>query len=355
MGTDGILWKSRPDFALVLASSCPSGLPEVVRLRAAISKAMFHSLANEPHSSAPARVRHQSTPSGGGPAAHIYVGCGVIDSQLRPSLWADPFWLVAPTALDCLVRYSDYLDSRSDLVSFLSPLAGKILICDCSLKSDCHARVLVDRVNLSFPLKLPGLALPRHLRDPVSRSTTNSLNLASGDLAGCPIVSSGDPACLDDVPDESDDEGWPSPPPGAIDEIVALNETIRGGVSGPHSERPGWLPSWFELIRVVRSAPEPIFWEIFSGSAGLTKEFVRQGWTCGPPIDVIFNPDFDCLNPGFVGVVIGLILERRVRVLHVGPPCASFSMAVNRFPQYAMRSKAFPDGFREFLLTVWLR
>ena len=89
----------------------------------------------------------------------------------------------------------------------------------------------------------------------------------------------------------------------------------------------------------------PVFWEIFSGKAGLTREYLRQGWPCGPPVDILYNTDFDVLNPLFLCVVLGLIFERLIAMLHLGPPCASFSMAVNRFKTYAMRDSAQPGGF----------
>ena len=50
------------------------------------------------------------------------------------------------------------------------------------------------------------------------------------------------------------------------------------------------------------------------------------------------------LNPFFMAVVIGILLEGRVLLLHMGPPCSSFSMAVNRFVTYAMRSYEYPLG-----------
>ena len=51
------------------------------------------------------------------------------------------------------------------------------------------------------------------------------------------------------------------------------------------------------------------------------------------------------MNPFILAVVLGLIFERLVRVLHLGPPCSSFSMACNRFKRYAMRSSREPAGF----------
>jgi hypothetical protein len=55
----------------------------------------------------------------------------------------------------------------------------------------------------------------------------------------------------------------------------------------------------------------------------------------------------DLLNPGFLYIVLGIILEKRVCLLWLGPPCASFSMAINRFSHLCMRSLRFPDGIPE--------
>ena len=87
-----------------------------------------------------------------------------------------------------------------------------------------------------------------------------------------------------------------------------------------------------------------IFWEIFSGAAGLTSAFAANGWSVGHPIDILYCPEFDLLNPLFLGLCLGLIFERRIRLLHVGPPCSSFSMACNGCPSTMMRSMECPDG-----------
>ena len=62
-------------------------------------------------------------------------------------------------------------------------------------------------------------------------------------------------------------------------------------------------------------------------------------------MDVVYNPDFDLLNPFFLAIVLGLIFECLIRIIHLGPPCSSFSMACNRFKSYAMRSANEPGGF----------
>ena len=76
----------------------------------------------------------------------------------------------------------------------------------------------------------------------------------------------------------------------------------------------------------------------------LTECMRERGWQCAAPLDILYHPDFDLLNPLFLAVVVGLILEGRFAILHLAPPCSSFSMAVNRFKSYAMRSWDFPLG-----------
>ena len=51
------------------------------------------------------------------------------------------------------------------------------------------------------------------------------------------------------------------------------------------------------------------------------------------------------MNLFLLTIVLSLIFERLIRVLHLGPPCTSFSMACNRFKRYAMRSRDEPAGF----------
>ena len=88
-----------------------------------------------------------------------------------------------------------------------------------------------------------------------------------------------------------------------------------------------------------------IFWEIFAGCAELTKQFAAEGWETGPPLDFLMDPSWDVFHPEFLGLLLGILFERRVRILHLGTPCSSFSMAFNGFPSHAIRDAARPEGF----------
>ena len=59
---------------------------------------------------------------------------------------------------------------------------------------------------------------------------------------------------------------------------------------------------------------------------------------CAPPIDVLINSDYNLLNVVFIAVIVGILLGGKIALLHVGPPCSSFSVAVNRFLRWRMRS-----------------
>ena len=82
----------------------------------------------------------------------------------------------------------------------------------------------------------------------------------------------------------------------------------------------------------------------FAGTAGLTSAFAAAGWVCAPPVDIMDVPEFDMLNAMFVGIVIGLVLEGRFALIHLGPPCSSFSMACNRAWSSMMRNRQYPEG-----------
>ena len=106
-----------------------------------------------------------------------------------------------------------------------------------------------------------------------------------------------------------------------------------------------WPECWNALIAAVRGLPFPGFWEIFCGVAVMTNAFHDAGWPCAPPVDIMCNSRFNVLEPLFLYIVVSLLLEGRIRVLWLGPPCSSFSMALNRFPTKAIRSWAYPEGF----------
>lgn len=76
----------------------------------------------------------------------------------------------------------------------------------------------------------------------------------------------------------------------------------------------------------------------------MTAAFMNAGWACGLSIDILHCSDYDILNPLFLGVRLGIFFGRRIRMLHVRPPCSSFSMACNGTVSIRMRSAQYPAG-----------
>ena len=62
------------------------------------------------------------------------------------------------------------------------------------------------------------------------------------------------------------------------------------------------------------------------------------------PSRCLYDEVYSLLDPKLMSIVIGLILEGRFALIHLAPPCSSFSRAVNRFMSYALRSFDFPEG-----------
>ena len=65
------------------------------------------------------------------------------------------------------------------------------------------------------------------------------------------------------------------------------------------------------------------------------------------PIDVCLDISFNLLNQLFLAIVVGIITEGRVLLLHLGPPCSSFSCALNNALASAVRSIRFLAGLED--------
>ena len=246
------------------------------------------------------------------PIGAVYVGAGCKVFPVKPSVWLNPFDFVACEGSSLDVYYEAAL-LRPNLRNWLAPLAtAQVLVCDClSADCSCHARVLLRLLSMFGSVS-----------QPVSAPCSDEEML-----------------CPECEPDEADDEILVS-----SSHAWNINETLRGSLESSVVRGVGYPESWQKLISRVRSAPQRIFWELFAGCAVLISMFLEQGWCCGPPIDVVADESYNLLDAFFVSVVIGLILEGRVMLLHLGPPCSSFSWAVNKWPRYAMRSLEFPGG-----------
>ena len=274
--------------AIVLAASVPLGEPDVVRCRAAVLDAMFHRPSCAVVPCAQASLRHSCVPVAPLPNSCMYIGFGLIDSQKRPSPWANPFFFLESDPCVSLDLYSDYICSRADRFEFLKPLAGKCLLCDCNFGDRCHGHVLKGMVDIMFSSGPPN-ATPAP--DSVgARFTQNSLEAEN---PGVPVVPDfDDDELLDDASDSENVVPHPRRP-RILEDVRSINETVRGGGPPRVGRNPGWPAVWLWLISCIRAFTEPVMWEIFSGMAGLTHEFQRQGWPCAPPIDILYHKDFE--------------------------------------------------------------
>ena len=266
--------------ALVLASSVPSGAPGIVLARAKVAGCMFHQFDCRQLASAPAALSHTSTPMCSLPASHVYIGFGRIDSQDRPSLWANPYTFVCASPVSARSRFAQFLRARCDLHDYLYPLAGRTLVCDCDAGPLCHGLLLTSLVNERFSACSDLKPFPSV---PALPASADSFLFESE--PPCPHPDADVPS--DDNADDSGDEAPPVGSPLSPDDLSAVNETVRGTRLHAGRERPAWKPAWFDLITMVRAAQVLLFWEIFSGCAGLTREFVRQDWSAAPPIDIL--------------------------------------------------------------------
>lgn len=235
------------------------------------------------------------------PSNHLYVGAGCKAFPIKPSQWLNPFSSIHEKGLEL---YKAYVNARPDRGYFLSPIArAATLVCDCaSAPCTCHAHVLAEMV------------VQQEAR--ADSSWCESYQMC---------YDCTDP---DDVLDTEVDAELENCQASTLENV---NETLRAVENHMPSAGPGFPRIWTKLIAQVRSFQVMIFWEIFAGSAVLTECMKETGWQCGMPVDVLYHPDLNVLNPMFLAVLVGLVLEGRVGVLHLAPPCSSFSMAVNRF------------------------
>ena len=264
---------------------------------------------------------------------NIYIGIGDADG-LRPGPWCNPFVRLCDDAAVAVLKYEEWLRARMDLEVFLNPLFGAGLLCDCGNLEACHGRVLQD----------------------LCQELIDQYDMLSGRDAG-----SGGMSCDDDVhlckdaqedshssEDTGSDQGTFCCDGDVHMRMDAQKVDVTGGTettcSSPASRALCASEEWRWLATALRSSSRRVFLVVFSGSGILTRAFADAGWCTGPPVDIVTNGDFDLLNPMFLAVLIGLLLEGRVALLHLAPPCASFSMAVNRHRRHAMRSWEYPGG-----------
>ena len=244
----------------------------------------------------------------------IYVGVG--DDFLHPTPWSCPFVGQTLTRDRC----ANYIASRADSQYWLALLHGSCLLCTCSmLPQCCYGSMLAEAANSMLSQCLP------HSPSGCDQESDCEDVLSADAYAHC-----------------KDDVDFVQPSEGSSEDSVVLSPQLDYA-----PRQIPWPPSWSVLVDDFRRSAVPLFWEIFSGTAGLTAAFLAEGWATAPPLDVCLDISFNLLNPLFLAIVVGIISEGRVLLLHLAPPCSSFSVALNSAAASAVRSIEFPSGLKE--------
>ena len=94
-------------------------------------------------------------------------------------------------------------------------------------------------------------------------------------------------------------------------------------------------------------------WEIFAGPGTLSVAFDRAGWIVAPSVDILLCPAFDLLNPLFIAVILGLVLEGIFVLTHLGPPrapfCSSGVSMGNALAETTIRIARAQSAIKQFL------
>ena len=141
IGMNSQAWKLALIDVAILAGSIPSGDANIVALRAELSSLAFGPgfllLSQSAHVVSAVRPDECAICSG-----YVYIGTSFAWHLATP--WLDPTVFCG----DEFVSFAAYLYARADLVGFLRPLLGKLLVCSCALGNGCHGHVLRDACNM---------------------------------------------------------------------------------------------------------------------------------------------------------------------------------------------------------------
>ena len=198
----------------------------------------------------------------------IYVGPGFTDVQGRPSAWANPYFFMHADPLEAVSEFKAYVKRRADRRYWLRPLFGKCLVCDCERDGACHTDVLATEIAELVEAENP----PATVTDEMPEDAVEQWKALRGRLP-------------DRDPDDSEGEAAGPGPRFTEDDVGRVNETIRGQLPQHESPvgAPAWPMAWILLVAMVRAATAPLFWEVFSGTAGLSTACAAGGWGIAPP------------------------------------------------------------------------
>ena len=256
-----------------MSVTVPSGDPVIVDLRRRL-RALLPWMCDAPVVSPSLPLLEHGnfaalTPS----SAVVYIGNGSSDPQGRPSPLCNPF-SVGRTAKASLPLFRAYLGWRADIEIILSSIMGRSLLCDCTHGPLCHGLILIGACSLFFsvsppppvvqPTAAPVLSVATAVTKPPSASRSNAAGarrvfLSSDGPPLAPAVDAGAHAARSSRVGRRPAE-----------DLAKVNESLRSRRARVH-RAPGWSPLWRQLVDTIRAFPVPCFWEIFSGSAGLSK------------------------------------------------------------------------------------
>ena len=295
--------------SLMLLGSTPSGKPHIVKIRDELAAQFFgegHYLEFMRGSTfAAPQIMHVNGWFEPDPDT-VCVGVGSCSLSLSP--WSCPF----PSDVYSTEKAEAYVASRADRESWILRLNKKTLACNCRRPAaECWAALLVKTFVTAWG-------------SVCSNMEDEAFDIDEDDLLD-------DCEYATDMPRQLDAAGR--------DELGTVTEYLS---SVPASVP--WPQSWVDLVRDVRALQRPSAWEIFAGSAVFTEACWNEGLNCGPPVDAADNADFNLLNPLFVAVVVGMLAAVLLDLLHLSPPCASFSAILNGAVHSRVRTREQPEG-----------
>ena len=92
----------------------------------------------------------------------------------------------------------------------------------------------------------------------------------------------------------------------------------------------------------------PVFLEVFSGCAALSKVAAQAGLLVMPPIDVSQGPEHDLTRADAATRLVDLIRSKRVTWVHLGTPCTTFWRFFLMFCLRCTRTVSRPEGNGSF-------
>ena len=248
-------------------------------------------------------------------AETVSVGWGTCASSLSP--WPCPF-LPAAYSAD---KARQFFRCRADFELWQVRLCGKSLLCNCRCDPrGCWANLLQNEFGIVFLDFITGWSTFTYDVDDEGLDVQPEISMESH-ARGRDEIGSGSIASSTSTSSSRLDAWKPRLKGDSSFDDRNCAPTIPTAVP--------WPDAWFELVKTVRGLEHLPFWEIFAGMAALTQAFRTIGIRCVPPLDVIYSPEFNVLNPQFLAVVVGILASHLVDLAHVAPPCASFSAILN--------------------------